>query len=449
MWSDLLTNPVVISVVILLVLAVLRLNIVFAIIIAALTGGMISGIGEAKTIEVFSNGLGNGAKIAFNYAMLGAFSIVISRSGLTELLAQTILKKINKNMTVTDKSVTGFKYALLFILTLISMSSQNLIPTHIAFIPILIPSLLQIFEKFKIDRRAIACILTFGLITPYMCFPYGFGRIYINDILLGNLKNNGMLVSPDVTVKAMAIPALGMLAGLLIAVFISYRKPREYDPSKTVTASPANIEIKPVKIIAGVVAIVAGFAAQMFLDSLFLAALAAVLVFVVARVISLRDTQDVFVQGVYLMGGIGIVMIAASGFAEVMKATGGVSTLVDLIANSPLGNSRALAVFMMLFVGLLITMGIGSSFSIVPLIAAIYVPLCIKLGMSPEAALAVVGVAGALGDAGSPVSESVLGPTAGLNADGQHDHIYDSTIPTFVHFNIPLLIAGWIAGMIL
>ena len=162
MWSDLLTNPVVISVVILLVLAVLRLNIVFAIIIAALTGGMISGIGEAKTIEVFSSGLGNGAKIAFNYAMLGAFSIVISRSGLTELLAQTILKKINKNMTVTDKSVTGFKYALLFILTLISMSSQNLIPIHIAFIPILIPSLLQIFEKFKIDRRAIACILTFG-----------------------------------------------------------------------------------------------------------------------------------------------------------------------------------------------------------------------------------------------------------------------------------------------
>ena len=115
MWSDLLTNPVVISVVILLVLAVLRLNIVFAIIIAALTGGMISGIGEAKTIEVFSNGLGNGAKIAFNYAMLGAFSIVISRSGLTELLAQTILKKINKNMTVTDKSVTGFKYCSLFL----------------------------------------------------------------------------------------------------------------------------------------------------------------------------------------------------------------------------------------------------------------------------------------------------------------------------------------------
>ena len=446
MWSDLLTNPVVLSVVVLLILAVLRLNIVFAIIIAALTGGAIAGLGETKTIEVFSNGLGNGAKIAFNYAMLGAFSIVISRSGLTELLAKTILGKLKKD--VTNANLLGFKYGLLLILTLISMSSQNLIPIHIAFIPILIPSMLQIFAKFKLDRRMIACILTFGLITPYMCLPYGFGRIYINDILLGNLKNNGMIVSPDVTVKAMAIPALGMLAGLLIAVFISYRKPREYDESKIQAVSPVDIKINPVKVIAGTVAIVAGFAAQMLMDSLFLAALAAVLVFVIARVITLRDTQDVFVQGVYLMGTIGIVMIAAQGFAEVMKATGGVENLVNVITQG-LGGNRGVAVFMMLFVGLLITMGIGSSFSTVPLIAAIYVPLCMKLGMSPEATLAVVGAAGALGDAGSPVSESVLGPTAGLNADGQHDHIYDSTIPTFVHFNIPLLIAGWIAGMVL
>ena len=446
MLSELLSNPVLLSVVVLLVLAMLRLNIVFAIIIAALTGGAIAGMGEVKTLEVFSSGLGNGAKIAFNYAMLGAFSIVISRSGLTELLAQTLLKKLN--MAVTGGRIMRFKYILLFILTLISISSQNLIPIHIAFIPILIPSLLQIFEKFRLDRRAIACILTFGLITPYMFMPFGFGRIYLNDILLGNLRSNGLEVASDLTVKAMSIPALGMLIGLLIAVFISYRKPRDYDTEKTTAVTSVDVEIKPLKIIAGMVAIIAGFAMQIVMDSLFMASLAAVLVFVIARVISLRDTQDVFVQGVYLMGGIGIVMIAASGFAEVMKATGGVATLVEIISDG-LGENRGVAVFMMLFVGLLITMGIGSSFSTVPLIAAIYVPLCIKLGMSPAATLAVVGVAGALGDAGSPVSESVLGPTAGLNADGQHDHIYDSTIPTFLHFNIPLLIAGWIAGMIL
>ena len=60
-----------------------------------------------------------------------------------------------------------------------------------------------------------------------------------------------------------------------------------------------------------------------------------------------------------------------------------------------------------------------------------------------------IGTAGALGDAGSPASDSTLGPTAGLGADGQHDHIRDSVIPTFIHFNIPLLIAGWAGALML
>ncbi len=56
---------------------------------------------------------------------------------------------------------------------------------------------------------------------------------------------------------------------------------------------------------------------------------------------------------------------------------------------------------------------------------------------------------GALGDAGSPASDSTLGPTTGLNVDGQHDHMRDTVIPTFLHYNIPLLIGGWIAAMVL
>jgi putative amino acid transporter len=92
----------------------------------------------------------------------------------------------------------------------------------------------------------------------------------------------------------------------------------------------------------------------------------------------------------------------------------------------------------------LITIGIGSSFSTVPIIATIYVPLCIHLGFSPMAIIALVGTAGALGDAGSPASDSTLGPTSGLNADGQHDHIWDSVVPTFIHYNIPLILFGWI-----
>jgi len=158
--------------------------------------------------------------------------------------------------------------------------------------------------------------------------------------------------------------------------------------------------------------VVFALAGQIWMDSLVIAALAGILVFVIAGVISLRGTQDVFVRGVHLMGGIGIIMIAANGFAEVMKATGSVNSLVELVTG--IGDQRGLAVFLMLLIGLIITMGIGSSFSTVPLIAAIYVPLCVKLGLSPLAVIAIVGTAGALGDAGSPVSESVLGPYGGL-----------------------------------
>ena len=293
-------------------------------------------------------------------------------------------------------------------------------------------------------------VLTFGLITPYMVLPVGFGKIYLNNILLDNITRNGMEVHASQASPAMLIPALGMVAGLLIAVFFSYRRPRIYKAAETekMVETTEPVEIKPFNVLVGIAAILMALVVQIFLDSLLVGALLAVMVFVIAGVIRLRDTQDVFVQGVHLMGGIGIVMIAAAGFANVMKETGGVSELVSLVQGAAL-DYKGVTVFAMLLIGLIITMGIGSSFSTVPLIAAIYVPLCAAMGLSPLATIAIVGSAGALGDAGSPVSESVLGPTAGLNADGQHDHIYDSTIPTFLHYNLPLLVAGWIAGMVL
>lgn len=447
MINDFLLNPVLISVVVLLILSALRLNVVFSLVLASICGGAVAGMDALNTMKAFTGGLGRGAEIAFNYAMLGAFSIAISRSGVTELIARELFKRIGRE-EVSPRCMCCFKYFLLLILVLISISSQNLIPVHIAFIPVLIPPLLPVFEKLRLDRRMVACILTFGLITPYMFLPVGFGKIYLNTVLMGNLRANGLEVDPSLAPRAMLIPALGMVAGLLIAVFFSYRKPRDYRPAEAAGQSGSVKEIKIRNVVVGIVAIAVALTGQLWLDSLIIASVAAVMVFVIARTIHLRDTQDIFSHGIYLMGGIGIVMIAASGFAEVMKATGSVDAMVNMVADS-IGDNRGMAVFLMLFIGLVITMGIGSSFSTVPLIAAIYVPLCMKMEISPLATVAIVGVAGALGDAGSPVSESVLGPTAGLNADGQHDHIYDSTIPTFLHYNLPLLAAGWLAGMIL
>lgn len=449
MFWEIIKNPVLLSVLLLLILSVMRLNVVFSLIIAAISGGLLAGMGGSATISAFVSGLSNSAELAFNYAMLGSFSIAISRSGITELLAQSLFKLTGKKGEVDAKKLFFLKYFLIIVLTFAAISSQNLIPIHIAFIPILIPPLLKVFERVQLDRRMVACILTFGLITPYMFLPFGFGWMYLNDILIKNIVQNGVQVTTDMAPRAMLIPALGMVAGLLIAIFISYRKPRTYDPVKTASIEETKSEeISYWKVGVGTVAIILALIGQIWLKSLAVAALAGILVFIISGVVSRKDTHDIFTKGIHMMGGIGIIMIAASGFANVMKQSGSVETLVN-IASEGLGDQRGLAIFMMLLIGLIITMGIGSSFSTVPLIAAIYVPLCVKLGISPMATIAIVGVAGALGDAGSPASESVLGPTAGLNADGQHDHIYDSAIPTFIHFNIPLLIAGWIAGMLL
>ena len=446
-----LTNPVFWSVVILLALAAMRLNVLLTLVLASIAGGLMVAQAIPETLKIFVGGLGNGASIAMNYALLGIFSVAIARSGITEWIAMKLFGYVSKN-PAGDGRIFGFKYILILLLTLISISSQNLIPIHIAFIPILLPPLLPLFNKLNLDRRMVACILTFGLITPYMFLPLGFGKIFLNEILIGNIGQSGMQISPAIITKAMGIPAAGMLAGLLIAIFFSYRKPRKYntvapEQNNTVQEQPMP-ELKKFPLIAGAFAIAAALFGQIFFDSMIVGSVAGVLVFLVTGVIAVRDTQDLFTRGVHLMGGIGLVMMAASGFAAVMRSTGGIPELVGAIAAFA-GSYKGITIFAMLLVGLIVTMGIGSSFSTVPLIAAIYVPICIQLGLSPAATLAIVGTAGALGDAGSPVSESVLGPTAGLNADGQHDHIYDSTIPTFLHFNIPLLIAGWIAGMIL
>jgi predicted histidine transporter YuiF (NhaC family) len=149
-----------------------------------------------------------------------------------------------------------------------------------------------------------------------------------------------------------------------------------------------------------------------------------------------------------MMAFIGFVIISAAGFAAVMTKTGDVESLVAYAADL-IGNNQSLGALLMLIVGLLVTMGIGSSFSTLPIIAAIFVPLCVQLGFSPIATLAIIGTAGALGDAGSPASDSTLGPTSGLNVDGQHNHIWETVIPTFIHYNIPLIIFGWIAAMVL
>ena len=163
--------------------------------------------------------------------------------------------------------------------------------------------------------------------------------------------------------------------------------------------------------------------------------------------ISYKHIDDVMLKGLTIMSFVAFVILIAGGFAAVLKSTGGIEELVNvasLFAGGKLGGA-----IIMLGVGLLVTMGIGSSFGTIPILAVIYVPLCQSLGFSVEATILLIGIAAALGDAGSPASDSTLGPTSGLNADSQHSHIYDTCVPTFLFFNIPLVIGALIFSVIL
>jgi predicted histidine transporter YuiF (NhaC family) len=437
-------NAVIAAVGIMLVLSLCRVHVVVALIIGALAGGLLGGLGIEGTLQAFNQGLGGGATVALSYALLGAFAVAIAKSGLAHALADHALALVDKQ----HEGGGRLKWLMIALLLAVAISSQNLLPIHIAFIPLLVPPLLYVLSKLQLDRRLIACVLTFGLITPYMFLPVGFGGIFLNEILLANVAKSGVDVSGISVTQAMAIPALGMLFGLLVAVLFSYRGKRAYDLDKVAQSERVDVQYNPLSLLVAGGAIAAAFVVQLWLDSMIIGALVGFVIFSVSGVVRWKEADGLFTEGMKMMAMIGFIMISAQGFAEVMTATGEVKSLVDASAEW-IGNSRGLGVFMMLLVGLLVTMGIGSSFSTVPIIAAIFVPLCIQLGFSPLAIVCIVGTAGALGDAGSPASDSTLGPTSGLNADGQHNHIWDSVVPTFLHYNLPLLAFGWAAAMLL
>ena len=472
-------NAVVIAIAVMFILSLARVSVVLTLVISAIVGGLVAGLSLSQTVEAFNAGLGDGAEVALAYAVLGAFALALSKSGLPDLLAHKLIGLLGFEASKNQEKKV--KYLLLTILLIAAIFSQNLIPVHIAFIPVLVPPLLKVMNHLKLDRRAAACMLTLGLVGTYIFLPVGFGAIFLEQILMGNINKigaaYGLHVERSMMPIGMAIPVLGMVLGTLVAVFVSYRKPREYVDRTITTVKTIDLD-KPLRTTSQVehdlkadaeelrheaenvptiskktmfmalLAIVLTLVAQLYSGSMILGGLVGFAVLSASGIFKWQDADDVFVQGMRMMALVGFIMISAAGFASVMTHTGDINQLVNGVVNI-IGDNHALAAFLMLFIGLFVTIGIGSSFSSVPVLAVIYVPLCVQFGFSPLATIALIGTAAALGDAGSPASDSTLGPTAGLGVDGQHDHIWDTVVPTFIHFNIPLLIFGWIAAMIL
>lgn len=425
-----ITNPIIVSVIFLCILCLCRVNVLLSLIIASVIGGVVGHISLSQVMDIFIHGMGGNSETALSYILLGAFAASMTHTGLASILAKKIANAIKSN-----------KYMLIAILTGIAILSQNLIPVHIAFIPILVPPLLGLMNKLKLDRRAVACGLAFGLESPYIAIPAGFGLIF-QGLIAENMMQNGVEVVKSQIWKYNWILALGMFIGLLFAVFVLYRKPREYKDVQIQTKDSDNLTLNRSHYIT-LVAAVLTLVVQLWTNSLPLGALVGLSVIFGFRAIDHDKMDKLINEGVGLMGYVAFVMLVAAGYAAVMKATGGIDTLVNSI--TPFMTSKLVAAFLMLFVGLFITMGIGTSFGTIPILAVLYIPICVKLGFSIPSMIIVLSAAAALGDAGSPASDTTLGPSAGLNADGQHNHIWDTCVPTFLLYNIPIILAALIS----
>jgi putative amino acid transporter len=431
---------VAISVLILVILSLLRVNVIVSIIVAAIVAGVMSGLSIVESVEMLVSGMGGQANTALSYVLLGAFAVAISYTGITTILVKYLIRIMK-----------GKKTTLLLVIAGVASLSQNVVPVHIAFIPILIPPLLTLFDKMRVDRRGVAVALTFGLQAPYILIPAGFGLIF-HGIIYDGLVQNGADITMGEVAKSMIIPGLGMIVGLLFAVFITYRKGRELPSNKEGEVATNQNRIEEVsfnlKHLLTIIAIIGALAAQIISDSLIIGALIGLGLMFVFLVVPFSKGDNVISDGVAMMSTIAFVMLVASGYGTILKETGAVDALVEA-SSGYIGDNKVFVSFILLLVGLLITMGIGSSFGTIPIIAALFVPICISAGFSPIATAALIGTAGALGDAGSPASDSTLGPTSGLNADGKHNHIWDTCVPTFLHFNIPLFLFGWAAALFL
>lgn len=402
--------------------------------ISAIVAGLMAHMGITDIMNTFISGMGTNAETALSYILLGAFAAAMTHTGLATVLAKKITQLIKNNALI-----------LYLILTVIAILSQNLIPVHIAFIPILIPPLLHVMNVLKIDRRAIACCLAFGLKAPYIVIPAGFGLIF-QGLLADNMVQNGMNVSINEVWKSTWILGLGMFVGLLIAIFISYRKPREYKDITIEDIENTDTKLTKEHYIT-LFAAIATLGVQLWTKSLPLGALVGLGIIFGTGTIKHKKMDNLVDEGIGLMGYIAFVMLVAAGFALVLKQTGGIESLVSSTM-SIMPSNKITASFLMLITGLFITIGIGTSFGTIPILAVIFVPICAQLGFNLQETLVVFAAAAALGDAGSPASDTTLGPTAGLNADGQHNHIWDTCIPTFLHYNIAIIIFALIGIII-
>ena len=423
------TNAVVLSVIILAALCLAKVPVFFSLMISAVCAGLFSGTGITETMKLLIGGMGNNAETALSYILLGSLAYCMQETGAADIMAKKIGSLVKDN-----------KILLCAIIIVIAIAAETIVPIHIAFIPILIPPLISHMNKMKMNRKMLSVSFGFGLKAPYIAIPVGYGAIF-QGLIVDSFNRSGLSIVRKDVIATNWMVAVIMLIGL-VAGLIFFSRDREYAQKdvkdQDVKDIPSKLEKKHILVLlSGVITVVV----QIFTESLPLGALVGLIFIVGTIVIKWKDIQKMLDGGINMMGFIAFVMLIAAGYANVLIRTGAVNDLVQF-ATSLLGGSKLVASYVMILLGLMITLGIGTSFGTVPIISAIYVPIAVSLGYSIPATILLVTIAAVCGDAGSPASDTTLGPTSGLSVDGQHDHIKDTCVPQFIFYGIPLILIG-------
>ena len=161
----------------------------------------------------------------------------------------------------------------------------------------MIPPLLTVMNHMKLDRRAVACALTFGLKAPYVSLPVGFGLLFMTIIKDQMVANNVSVTISDIS-SVMWIGGAAMLVGLVLAVFF-YSGDREYEDLPITGmdehAEEVSMNAECWKALAGAVT---AFLAQLYFESLPIGAMCGLLVMIVTGSIKWKDMDEIINGGV-------------------------------------------------------------------------------------------------------------------------------------------------------
>ena len=441
---DIITNPIFVSVIVMTVLCLLKMNIFVAIVVSAILCGVMGGLSVVESITMFYSGFTSDAGNLLVRLLLGFVAACVVASGVGEVLAPRVSRILKKN-----------RWALIVGLLIVAVCCETVITLGANFCFILLPPLLAVFNKYNIDRRKACVAIMCGLQIGYVCIPFGYGSAF-QAIVADAMAANGAAGYDFMDVCKAAWPVgIAMIAGCVLAE-VMYHKDRVYTPVAGITASEDGVVASDDgelpkwewKHVAVIIAAISAPVTQIISGSLHLGSLVAVFLMFILKGVKLKDFDDLANKGFLSVALVSFIMQGGAGFANVSKTVGNVTGLVDASV-SLLGGSKLAGAFVMLMIGLLVTMGIGSSWGTVPIVAVVIVPMGVKFGFSPSAIIMMVCAAAALGDSGSPASNQTLIPTANFNLDGQHDHIWDTCVPSFICCNLPILVICTIAACIM